>query len=264
VLGTALLFAYGAPGQEPDADAGASDFSRPGLYVGVGGTYALPTGWDKDFDNDPNSESSDRANATAQAALDALPPPRPAEFVPLSVVVDGADLQEGFLGVDGLVGYRVADLLALEIEGEWLFGSNETDLDVSGSTGIHRAEIEDIWALTGNVKVLPLGGRFQPFAVFGLGVQHSSLDVEIQTAGLTTTTVPTAQNPVPLVLPGDFVLRSRDTSLDGVLRIGIGFDVYATENVAAEVKAGYVLPFSEVGDLLTDYFAIRWGLIYRF
>jgi hypothetical protein len=179
--------------------------------------------------------------------------------VPLAVVVDGADLEAGFWGINGLIGYRVAELVAFEVEGEWLFGSNETDLDVDASTGTHRAEVGDIWTVTANLKVLPFDGRFQPFGLFGLGVQHSSLEVEIVTSGLTTTTTPP-----PVVVPADFVLRSNESITDGALRAGIGLDAYATENIVAQVKVGYVLPFSEVGDLRTDYVSIQWGLIYRF
>ena len=164
LLAIFVLFAVaaGASAQEEEDPVDPSDFSRTGFYIGAGGTAAFPDGWDSDFDNDLNEQSTDLANERAENDSNA-------KIIELDITVDGADLEDVFLGVNGVIGYRVAEAVAFELEAEGLFGSNKTSLDVTGSTGFHQAEVKKIWTLTTNVKVYPFTGRFQPFAVGGVG-----------------------------------------------------------------------------------------------
>ena len=191
LLAIFVLFAVaaGASAQQEEDPVDPSDFSRTGFYIGVGGTAAFPDGWDSDLDNDLNEQATDLANERAENELFAID--STAKIIPLDITVDGADLEDAFLGVNGVIGYRVAEAVAFELEGEWLFGTNFTGLDVTDSTGfrstgIHQAEVKRIWTLTTNVKVYPFTGRFQPFAVAGAGLQHSVLDVDIVTSGIPT------------------------------------------------------------------------------
>ena len=62
----------------------------------------------------------------------------------------------------------------------------------------------------------------------------------------------------------DFRIKSSDTKLDGVVRLGGGIDIYATPNIVAAFSATYVAPFAEVGSMTTDYVAIGWRILYRF
>jgi opacity protein-like surface antigen len=249
---------------EEDEDEG-SQFTRSGFYLGAGGTAGFPNNWNSDFDGHLNQKATDLANLNAQANLDAPGPPG-GTAVPVSVTVDGADLEDAQFGINGVFGYRAGALAAFEVEGEWLITSNETDLDVSGSTGSHTAEVSEIWAITANVKLYPpfIGWlrhleRFQPFAKVGLGVQSSKLDIDIESSGLTTT------NGVdPTEVSADFTIKKIETNLDGALRVGGGIDIYATRNIVSEINATYVLPFSDVGFLKTDYVSVQWRLVYRF
>lgn len=278
-----FTLANGAHAVMEEDEGGESEFVRTGFYLGVGGTAAFPDKWNSEFDDHFNKEASDLANANAQEALDSIPPPPPLpadEIIPLSVMVNGAELEDAQFGVNGVIGYRAGPLVAFEVEGEWLLSSNKTKLDVDSfyqlaedeflfldsSTGSHRAEIKDIWTITANVKVYPpfIGWmkyleRFQPFAKVGVGVQHSKLVADIKTSGFTT-----VSSTEPIVVPADFRLKEKETNTDGVLRLGGGIDIYATRNIVSEINASYVLPFSKLGPVKTDYVSVQWRLVYRF
>ena len=65
-------------------------------------------------------------------------------------------------------------------------------------------------------------------------------------------------------MPSDFAFQATNTSVDGVVRVGAGIDIYATSNIVSEFNFAYVLPFTELRSMKTDYVAIQWRLIYRF
>jgi opacity protein-like surface antigen len=269
--------AHGASALMEEDEGDASEFVRTGFYLGAGGTAAFPHHWNSDFDGHLNGEATDLANQNAQGNLDAIlnapvPPLPPQRIIPLSVTVDGADLEDAQFGVNGVIGYRAGALVAFEVEGEWLISSNKTDLDVNDSTGSDTAEVDKVWTITANVKVYPpfTGwlqpfARFQPFAKVGLGIQNSELDVDIATSGLTTTNQQPEPNPPPLiVVPADFRIKENKTNLEAALRVGGGIDIYATRNIVSEINATYVVPFSDVGFVNTDYVSVQWRLVYRF
>ncbi len=269
-----LLLAAGVSAEEEEDQLDESGFARRGFYVGIGGSYASPMGWNSDFDNDLNEEATDLANQSAAANYQTITPPdnRRYPLVPLAITIDGAGLEDGLLGVNAVIGYRAGERVAFEVEVEWLTDSNKTNLDfesnISGSTGVHTAKIEEIWTITANVKVYPpLTGRFQPFGVFGVGLQHAKLEVDVETSGLMTMDRPPATGPAarpPVDVPADFQIKRTESQVDGALRLGAGIDVYATSNIAIELSATYVLPFSEVGSITSDYVALGWRVLYRF
>jgi len=244
--------------------ASASDadppFARRGFYLGVGGGMVQPSGWDSDLDGDLDGLAAQRSLATASAAASAIDPRLNA--APVMPTVRGADLEDPLAGLDLLAGYRAHDHFAFEIEGEWVFGSNDSRLDVPGSTGSHRAEISDLWTLTANVKALPLTGRIQPFVLFGFGLHHSELDLDLVSQGLTTTASDGQGNSA--VVPADFSIREREEELDGAIRAGIGVDLHLTRRALLELKLDYVHPFDEVEYLETDTYSLRADLLFRF
>jgi opacity protein-like surface antigen len=285
LLFASFALAHGASAVMEEDEGDESVFVRKGFYLGVGGTAAFPHNWNSDFDGELNDEATDLANQNAQLYLDFFPPGGDS-IVPLSITVDGADLEDAQFGMNGVLGYRAGALVAFEVEGEWLITSNKTHLDVNAksepqpgnlirqsSTGSHAAEVSEIWNITANVKIYPpfIGWlrhleRFQPFAKVGLGAKHSKLDIDIETAGLATTNErkPIDAPPPLIVAPADFQIKRDDTNIDGVLRVGGGIDIYATRNIVSEINATYVLPFSDVGFLKTDYVSVQWRLVYRF
>jgi len=130
----------------------------------------------------------------------------------------------------------------------------------SRSLGPASSSVDEVWTLTANVKMyLPFDWRIQPFAKVGLGVQHSKVDVDIETASLFASN--TANT---VVVPADFEIHDRDSGYDGVVRVGGGADFYATENWVFEGNVNYVVPFANVGSINADYVAIQWRIVYRF
>jgi hypothetical protein len=259
VLAT-LLLATSASGEAEEGKVEELTYARPGFYAGVGGTAGFPMGWDSDADNDLNADATDLANQNADQANPTNPKK---QLAPLEIVVDGYGLEDTLLGLNGIIGYRAGQRVAFEVEGEWLVDSNKSNINVTGSTGLGTAKIKDIWTLTGNVRLfLPNDWRVQPSAVFGLGMQQSTLDVDIVTSGITTVT--TGAPPV-VTVPADFRLQPHQTKLTGAIRVGGGVDFYATPNIVGQLSATYVMPFAEVGPIMTaDYMSLVWRLVYRF
>lgn len=256
-----LLAATPVSAAEEDGQAAGPVYARPGFYLGVGGSSAFPMDWNGDVDDrELSDEAAERANQNAAVDLDGINPN--AMLLELeTVVVDGADLEDVLLGVNAVVGYRVAETVAFEVEAEWLFGSNKSSLDVAGSMGSHSIEVEEIWTLTANARMfLPTDWWVQPSAIVGLGLQHSKLKTDIVTSGVMTTNT-TGTIPVD----ADFRIQETDTKLDGALRVGAGIDVYVTPNIVGQLNATYVMPFADVGRIMgPDYISLVWRLVYRF
>lgn len=254
-----FALAPGASAQEEGQDD-ASEFVRSGFYVGGGGSLGFPIMWDKDFDDDLNELATDLSFLTANANVKAIDGADRAGNK--SITVDGTDIDDDYrFGVNGVFGYRAGPRAAFELEGEWLIGSNKSNLDIDNSTGTQTVKVDKIWTITANVKAyLPfITGRFQPFGKFGVGLRHARLTTDIATFGLTRTNLQQ-----DLVVSADFTIKTTESSLDGALRWGGGIDIYATPNFLTEINATYVVPFADVGSLHTDYVSIQWRLIYRF
>lgn len=92
----------------------------------------------------------------------------------------------------------------------------------------------DGWQLTANAKGYMLTGRWQPFAVIGVGY----IDMD------------QAHNDA--VEGGD----------SAVMRFGLGMDAYITEHVSMGPEVAYVLPFGDASDF--DMVTVGLGLNYRF
>ncbi len=123
-------------------------------------------------------------------------------------------------------GYRVHPNVAVELRYEHFLGF-ETD------PGPGRLEG---WMLTGNVKGYFTTGRYQPYAVFGMGY----LDLNS-----------------PGVDQGDAIAGD-----DFAMRFGLGLDANITENVAMGPEVAYVLPVGDASDL--DMITLALGLQYKF
>jgi opacity protein-like surface antigen len=260
-LSVALVLVSATAGQAEEEDA--KDFGRSGFYVGVGGSYASDKFKDE-VSSDLDEITTEMANASAESEFiyngEQLTPP-------FRIGVTNVDL-DNELGANARFGYRLRRYFAFELEGEWLSEWN-TSFNVPGSTGAPGTAKLNTWVITANARVFPFTGRIQPFAVFGLGAIHTQYERNVQTVGLTTTTNRPAQcgnpgEPACHVVSGDFILDDKDTVLTGTIRVGGGVDIYATENIALEIKADYVSPFIGVKDIKTDYISLSWGILYRF
>ncbi len=129
----------------------------------------------------------------------------------------------GFSGYDGSGGYdlrggyRIADMFA--VEGEW---QHFTKFSASGAAGTDL----EAYALTLNGRFYPLTGRFQPYALVGLGWFHGQAD------------------------------KVSNTYHAGAVgsRFALGIDVYFTQRLGGAVEAAYVLPLS--GSMASDDFDV--------
>ena len=123
----------------------------------------------------------------------------------LALAVDDIDRFSEFdtgIGFDSYAGYRFAPHFAAELELEYLNRVNNTATGTKGS----------LLAFTGNLKGYILTGRFQPFALVGVGLNWA----------------------------GGGVNGTKDESGFGA-RFGGGFDFYLTENWSLGSTASYVL-----------------------
>ena len=180
------------------AHAQDSEFARPGPYLGLGMSAAIYT------------QLEDEVEESAVA---------------LGYIVT-ADV-DYTMGGNLRAGYRVHPWVAAELEYEYLAAA---DIEVDESD---FAEIRT-WAFTGNLKVFPLHGRFQPFLLAGVGAVNQRLK------------------------DGEDL---KDTVAAG--RFGVGFDVYESENFALSIDATYLLPFSDPNKAAGDYISVCLGLIIR-
>jgi opacity protein-like surface antigen len=156
-----------------------------------------------------------------------------------------ADFRNSF-GAGARLGYRLHPLFAAEAQYEWIGGFDEYGLVPEGGGKIKAGEII-AHAATVNVKVFPLRGRVQPYALVGVGVGSSEIKERVRT---------------PLDGEG-FVTTEINTQDQGfVSRYGVGIDLYGDEAWGMFVEGAYVLPTGGLRDL--DYISVQWGLLWRF
>lgn len=134
------------------------------------------------------------------------------------------------VGFDVFAGYRVYRYVAAELEFEMLPAA---DTDVSG---LGKLGSLATWAFTTNLKLLPLAGRVQPFALAGIGALHAKVSAS-----------------------GSAVDES---DADFAARFGGGVDVYVTDHIVVWARSTYVLPTGSVD--FVDYVDFGGGLQYRF
>jgi opacity protein-like surface antigen len=135
-------------------------------------------------------------------------------------------------GVHVRAGYRFHPNIAVEVLYEWM---SEFDNDSHTPVGPKNTDHFDAWSVSGNLKGYFLTGRWQPYAVIGVGY----LDVN-----------------------GHGVPHSADTSGGADMRFGLGMDGYITEHIAIGPEVAYVLPFGSVENF--DMVTVALGLRYRF
>lgn len=189
---------------------GTSEFERKGAYLDLAGSYALAT------------FASNLSDALSKES-----------GLPLRVSSDDS------LGVSGGAGYRCHRFYSIEVEAEWLSGF-DADLSQSGVGNVGTIDIEPL-TVTTNFRAHYPAGRWQPFALVGVGIMSAKVGVKDQ---------------------GGLGLSDSETLTGMAMRFGGGLDFYATKKVVLNVGAEYVLPFADVEDL--DYLSFGWGIEYRF
>jgi opacity protein-like surface antigen len=107
-----------------------------------------------------------------------------------------------------------------------------------------------MFAATTDIKGYLLTGRYQPYLLLGGGALHVKTEVTNPTGVLTFGK--------PTIRP---VTQSRKFT-DFVIRLGGGFDVYATDHVVVNISASYLFPLGEVSGV--ELFTAGGGIEYRF
>ena len=134
--------------------------------------------------------------------------------------------------VSATLGWRIHPRIALEARGDWFDGFDFQSDKVEG-------EVEG-FAITGNIKLFPLIGRFQPYVVTGIGAVNAEVNQRRFNSGRSST--------------------EQRTEVSG--RIGAGLDVFLSESIVFEVEASYN---GSGGDLdFLDYGLLSAGLQFRF
>jgi hypothetical protein len=136
-----------APEVAPKSALPPPDYSRDGIYVGLGGSYGIDT-----FGNSPGGDISPHLANLGFGGTD-----------------PNFDM-DGSIGVNGQIGYRFHPHFSAELQIEWLDGF---DGDVSESTiapGSFADFSVDPWSITGNLKAYLLTGRYQPYLSVGAGI----------------------------------------------------------------------------------------------
>jgi opacity protein-like surface antigen len=136
---------------------------------------------------------------------------------------DSVDNSTGF---HARAGYRVHPNVAIEARYERYLGF-ETDPGPGHLEG---------YSITANVKGFLLTGRWQPYALFGMGY----LDLNS-----------------PGVDQGDNIAGD-----DFAMRFGLGMDACITEHIAIGPEVAYVLPIGDASDL--DMITVSLGAQYKF
>jgi opacity protein-like surface antigen len=130
-------------------------------------------------------------------------------------------------------GYRVHPYVAVEALYEYF---SEFDNDGRAKfSNLDQTDHYDGWAVTANVKGYMLTGRWQPYALLGLGY------VDIN-----------GHNVVDKSGPGNGF----------EMRFGLGMDACITEHVAIGPEVAYVLPFDDANNM--DLITVALGLRYKF
>jgi hypothetical protein len=199
-------------------------YDRTGFYLGLAGTYAVPTALD------------DAVDLT-------FPGARPG----LEIYVEGADAGAS-LGYHARGGYRLHPRLAIEAHFEDLASFDISSEDSQRPEPEASADVAVVegWTLTGDLKVFPLGGAIQPYALVGAGIMHA--DAKNTSSGKIGT--------------GEPILADVPEGEAFAVRLGAGIDMYLSPHFAVVLDAAFVLPISPINDL--RYISFGWGFQYRF
>ncbi len=150
-------------------------------------------------------------------------------------------------------GYRFNKIWSLEADFEFLDGF-DTTVDIPQNPSLGNLAI-DTGIITVNTKIYtPLEGRFQPYALLGIGGMWATLRTDYSVG---TVCYPGYWG---WYCSGAYGKLDDGSAFAG--RAGIGFDVYLTEGIALTFDASYVLPTGDLEDL--QYTSLGWAFRFQF
>ena len=136
--------------------ATSASAASTGMYVGIGGTYAM-----QDFDT---------------GDLDSL---RQYGFDPK---------YDDTWGINGKIGYKVNPYFSVELALEYLSGFNYNQTVRVGATPVTLDSDIDIFTAIIAAKIYPIQGMIKPYFTLGLGVMRASIDATASAPGYLTST----------------------------------------------------------------------------
>jgi opacity protein-like surface antigen len=199
------------------------DFARRGFYA-FGG---LNIG----FENFDSLEAINRRLDTT---------PSHSHRIHTSDLIPNAVTSTNFLGFNLAAGYRLARRLALEAAFTWSRADlrvDWTDVTDPGTPVRLNGRHEQLtnWTTLVNAKVFALTGRFQPFALAGVGLQYA-------------TPIDRRGQPV-----GAYGFASQ---------VGAGLDAYITEHIGVDATFSYVFATGDTHGSSLGLFS--FSMLYRF
>jgi hypothetical protein len=150
--------------------------------------------------------------------------------------------------VKGRGGYRCHPRFSVGATFEY-FGGFDTQWKGDLGTG---ADDIGMFSVTTDIKGYLLTGRYQPYLLLGGGVMKIDTKVTNPTGELTR------GGGEPITTP---IIQARE-DMDFVIRLGGGFDVYATDHVVVNIGASYLVPLGRVSSV--QLFTVGGGIEYRF
>ncbi len=234
-----------------EEDEGTQEgYGRRGFYAGLSASYARENFSNSKVDDLVYSELLDNLRTLRGTPLESDPPTDPPTIIdPGIYTIAFDDIEDDAFGFAGRVGYRCHPRVSGELQFEWLetFQGElvETGAPLNDAPRKFDLELESL-VMTVNAKGFLLTGRYQPFALLGIGfmrMESKSRDVSGGT------------------LAG-FAAQQSDREVEFALRFGAGLDFYLTENWVTTAEGSYVMPTGKLDGL--DYYQFALGIQYRF
>lgn len=221
-------------------------YDRKGFYAGLSASYARENFSDSTVVNLVDGELQTNLQILRGTPSPASGPP----YVDAGIYTFSLDdVDSDTFGFNGRGGYRCHRYVSTELQFERLMNFDgsvlENGVPMNDSARGFDLELESL-VFTTNAKAHLLTGRYQPFALAGLGFMRMESKARDNTGG---------------TIPG-FAPQASDVIVELAMRFGGGLDFYLTENIVVTAEGSYLLPTGKLDGL--DYYTFGLGLQYRF
>ncbi len=234
-----------------EEDEGTQEgYGRRGFYAGFSASYARENFSDSAVEDLVYGQLLDNLRILRGTPLESDPPTDPPTIIdPGLYTIAFDEIEDDAFGFAGRVGYRCHPRVSAELQFEWLEtfqgGLLETSMPMNDTPRRFDLELESL-VMTVNAKGHLLTGRYQPFALLGVGFMRAESKSRDVSGGL---------------LAG-FAPQQSDREVELALRFGAGLDLYVTEHWVTTAEGSYVMPMGKLDGL--DYYQFGLGIQYRF
>ena len=230
--------------QDDELEEEVERYDRRGFFVSLSGSYARENFSDSDVVNLVDGELQENLRLLRGTPVLPSPPGDPGVYT-----FSLGNLDSDTFGATGRAGYRCHPNISGEFQFEALADLDgsimENGTPSNDSARNFDLELESL-VFTSNVKGHLLTGRYQPFALLGMGFMRMESK---------------ARDAVGGTLPGRAAQQSERT-VEVALRYGAGLDFYLTPKVVVSAEGSYLMPTGKLSGL--GYYQFGLGLQYRF